>query len=168
MKKKLLTICDLEDLNNAAEYIISTAQFNFYQFDEDGKYIAFDMSSEERTVRLNEWIEKSKNHYLCFRHNKELQKITFDEALEMPLSEVKEIYLKDHLKTLRTILRYDTADMNGVVVSDDVPDSYLDDLLALRWRGNLVLWTMQWKHGKTRSEEGLPAPEQRDGNIDGF
>ena len=36
----------------------------------------------------------------------------------------------------------------GITVSSEVPDSYLDDPLALRWRENLKLWTMQWEDKK--------------------
>jgi len=153
MERKVLTIYDLEDLNYAAEYIISTAQFKFYEFDEDGNDIAFGMRPEEHYARLQEWIEESKNHYLCFRYNEELHQIGFYDALDMTLSEVKEKYLKDYLKKLRNILRKDPAWMNGVVVSANVPDSYLDDLLALRWLENLKLWAIQWDKSRERGEE---------------
>ena len=63
----------------------------------------------------------------------------------MPLDEIKEKYLKDVLPMMRGILRKDTSAFGDLfVVSDEVPDSYLDDLLALRWRENLKLWAMQW------------------------
>ena len=148
MSKTKLTIYDLEALHDAAEHIISTAQFNFFQFDEDGNYIY--MSVEDRHALLEDWINASKNHYLCFRENNELHQINPYDAMEMSLAEIKEKYLKDYLKKLCMILRKDAADLNGVTVSDEVPDSYLEDMIALRWRGNLVLWAMQWKNTSRR------------------
>lgn len=72
----------------------------------------------------------------------------------MPLQEIKGEYLKDVLPVARGILRKDTSDFGDCfVVSDEVPDSYLDDLLALRWRENLKLWTMQWEREKKEKED---------------
>ena len=159
MQRRVLSIYNLEELNDAAEYIISTAQFNFADFDDDGNYIAFDMYAEERSVWRDRWFEESRNHYLCFRHNEELHRISFADAVEMSLAEIKENYLKKHLRKLRNILRKDPAYLNGFVVSNDVPDSYLDDLLALRWKENLKLWAMQWD--KKRNKPEGSADEER-------
>ena len=151
--KKVLTIHDLEDLSYAAEYVVSTAQFNFWEFDEDGNHL-WELPPEERTALQEEWYRGMKHHPLCFKYSEELRQISFADAIELTLDEVKKKYLKDHLKKLRSILRYDTGDMNGVVVSDEVTDNYLDTLLALRWRECLKFWAMQWKvSGKTQNEE---------------
>lgn len=144
MESRILTIYDQEDLHYAVEYTVSTAQYDFYQYDDEGNYIMFDMPTEERTARLKEWVEATKNHYLCFRHNEELHKIGFYEAVSMPLAQIKEKYLKNHLNKLRGIMRKDPALKNGVAASPEIPDEYLDNLIALRWRENLRLWSSQW------------------------
>ena len=147
MKQTEINIYDLEQLNDAAEYIISSAQFTFPNFDDDGNYITHIHSPEERHAYLTDWLGQSKTHYLCFRENEELHKLSFNDALEIPLSEVKGKYLKDYLRKLRNILRKGTTEL-GYVVSQSVPDEYLDNLLALRWKENLKLWTIQWQHKK--------------------
>ena len=147
MKQTELNIYNLEQLNDAAEYIISSAQFTFPNFDDDGNYIVHIHSPEERHAYLTDWLSQSKTHYLCFRENEELHQLSFNDALEIPLSEVKEKYLKDYLRKLRNILRKGTMGL-GYVVSESVPDEYLDNLLALRWKENLKLWTIQWQHKK--------------------
>lgn len=162
MRRKELSIFDLEELYNEAEYIISTAEFNFYRYDEDGDYISYDMTVEERHAQLEKWLTGAKEHYLCFCENEELHQISPYDAMEMPLSEIKEKYLKEYLTKLRMILRKGTADLNGAVVSDEVPDSYLEDLLALRWRGNLVLFAMKWYKKQTREQIANKASEAAD------
>jgi len=44
------------------------------------------------------------------------------------------------------------------VVPEEVPDSYLDDLLALRWRENLKLWTIQW--ARSQESQGEESHEE--------
>lgn len=139
-----VTIYDLEVLSDSAEYIIITAQFNFCDYDDDGNCIAYGMSPEERFRRWEKWEEEKKTNYLCFRENEELRTLSFQEALDMPLSVVKEKYLKGYMRKMCNMLRNDTIDLNSCPVSDDVPDSYLEDMLALRWKENLKLWALQW------------------------
>lgn len=143
-QRKPLTIYDLEALTDAAEYIISTAQFNFIDYDDDGNYIAYGMSREDRNAKREAWIAGMKTHYLCFRENEELRSIGFHNALHLPLSEIKEKYLKEHMAKLCNMLRKDSEDLNMAPISDDVPDSYLEDVLALAWKATLKLWAIQW------------------------
>ncbi len=144
-QENCLTIYDLEALSDSAEYIIITAQFNFCDYDDDGNYAVHGMSPEERFCRWEQWAEETKTHYLCFRENQEIHSISLQEALDMPLSVVKEKYLKKYMRKMCNMLRKDTIDLNNCPVSDDVPDSYLEDMLALRWKENLKLWAMQWE-----------------------
>lgn len=162
-QRKPLTIYDLEALTNAAEYIISTAQFNFIDYDDDGNYISYGAPQEERAARRKKWIAGMKTHYLCFRENEELHSIGFQDALEMPLFEIKEKYLKKHMTKLRNMLRKDSVDLNMAPVSDDVPDSYLEDLLAMTWKETLKLWAIQWDKGwnKMKVSEGNDEHEIR-------
>lgn len=147
MKQKQLTVNDLEQLNDAAEYIVSSAQFLFPSYNDEGEYIGQISTNEERMCRIERWYLQASSHPLCFRQNEELRKITFHDALYMPLSEVKEKYLKDHMAKLRSILRKGTIEQE-FSVADSVPDDYLEDLLALRWKENLKLWTIQWENDK--------------------
>ena len=146
MEKRVLTIYDLEDIQNAAEYIVSSLQFNGYQYDEQGNYIADELRKEgELENRFEAWRAGVKTNPLCFRENEQFRTIPFVDALEMPLKEIKEQYLAQYLPMMRGILRKGTMEY-GIVPSEEIPDSYLDDLLALRWRENLKLWAMQWDH----------------------
>ena len=147
MKQTELNIYNLEQLNDVAEYIISSAQFTFPNFDDDGNYVAHIHSPEERHTYLVDWLGQSKKHYLCFQENEKLHQLSFNDAIEIPLSEVKEKHLKDYLRKLRNILRKGTMEL-GYVVSESVPDEYLDNLLALHWKENLKLWAIQWQHKK--------------------
>lgn len=144
MNKTELNIYELEKLSDTAEYIISSAWYNFPNYDENGDFIAVFSSVEDRHTWMENWLSQAETHTLCFRYNQTLRELSFSDALEMSLSEVKEKYLKDHLTKLRNMFRKDSLDL-GYLVSADIPDSYLDDLLALRWKENLKLWTIQWK-----------------------
>lgn len=142
-----VTIWDQEGLHALAEEVIILLRYDDALYDEEGNYIPFTLPKEER-VRFREEaavrMPEASAGYLDFRaKEEELRQITLGEAVEMPLSLIKEKYLGDHLKKARNILRKGTGNFR-FPVSDDIPDSYLDDLLALRWRENLKLWLVQW------------------------
>ena len=158
MEKKLLTIWDQEDLHYAAEEVITYLRYYSYWYDDDGNCIVLDLPEKERRALGKKQIDDMHNSYLCFRENEELRQISFYDALYMPLETIKEKYLKDALKKARNVLRKASMDI-GYPVSDEVPDSYLDDLLALRWRENLKLWTMQWEQ-----EDRISASENETGD----
>lgn len=148
----ILSIWDQEDLHYVAEDVIVGLRYNRHHFDDEGNYIMDQLSEKERHAIYEKHDANARTDYLNFRENEELHQFSFHDALYMPLDEIKEKYLKDVLPVARGILRKDTsAFADSFVVSDDVPDSYLDDLLALRWRENLKLWTMQWD--KTMQQE---------------
>lgn len=116
--REILTLRDIEELNYLAEEVIV-----------DLKYCNPAYVGEA---------------YLDFRENEELQKLTFQDALGLTLREVKEKYIGAILPIAREICRKDPQVKYGMVVSDEVDDAYLDNLLALRWKENLKLWTIQW------------------------
>lgn len=150
----VLSIWDQEDLHNVAEDVIVGLRYNRYYFDDEGNYIMAQLSEEERHAVFEKCSENAKKDYLNFRENEHLHQLSFHDALYMPLEEIKEKYLKDVLPVARGILRKDTTDFGcHFVVSDEVPDSYLDDLLALRWRENLKIWTIQWDNDKKKDAE---------------
>lgn len=148
MTRKTLSVWDLEDLHYIAEEVIVKLRFDRCFYDDEGNYL-FDNLSEEEFENLytqaRDYRSEHRNtDYLNFRENEELRRISFSKALDMPLETIKEIYLKDVLNKARNILRKDSMFL-GCVPSPEIPDSYLDDLLALRWRENLKLWTIQWE-----------------------
>ena len=150
----VLTIWDVDDLHYVIEDVIVGLRFKRYYFDDEGNYIMDRVSEEEKHMIFEKCVSNGKTDYLNFRENPELRQISFQDAVYMPLQEIKEKYLKDVLPVARGILRKDTSAFGDcfVVSSDEVPDSYLDDLLALRWRENLKLWTMQWEREKERQK----------------
>ena len=148
----VLTVWDLEDLHFVAEDVITGLRFNRYYFDDEGNYIMDRIPKETWHEIFEKERASAKTNYLNFLENEELHQITFHDAVHMPLDEIKEKYLKDILPVARGILRKDTSAFGDFfVVSDEVPDSYIDDLLALRWKENLKLWTMQWDKVKEKS-----------------
>lgn len=148
MSKNILTVWDLEDLHYIAEEVIVKLRYEASSYDDEGNYIPLTLSGEDREDFISRAIQYEIEHestdYLNFRENEELRRISFSKALDMPLETIKEIYLKDVLAKARNILRKDSMFL-GCVPSPEIPDSYLDDLLALRWRENLKLWTIQWE-----------------------
>lgn len=150
----VLSIWDQEDLHNVAEDVIVGLRYRRYYFDDEGNYIMHQLSEEERHAIYEKCDANAKNDYLNFHENKELYQISFHDALYMPLEEIKEKFLKDVLPVARGILRKDTMAFGCCfVISNEVPDSYLDDLLALRWRENLKIWTIQWDKEKGKDKE---------------
>jgi len=152
--KRIVTIYDLEELHELAEEVIIQMRISPYCYDEDGNYLALTLSDADRKAVIATWLEGRKTNYLCFRENEALHKLSFSEALDMPLKTIKERYLKAYLKKMRGVLRKGLAELS-MAVSDDVPDAYLDDLLALRWKENLKLWTIQ--RDQQKSEQSSQA-----------
>lgn len=142
-----MNIYDLEGLQAIAEDIIVSAQHSYWNYDDEGNYL--DISEDERDRRMFEWIENIKDQPLCVRKCEALKKLSFYDVLDMPLKEIKETFLKDYLRTLRGIFRKGTGNFEHVP-SEDIPDEYLDDLLALKYKEYLKLWTMQWDMVKKR------------------
>lgn len=157
--RKILSVWDQEDLHYVVEELIIALRYDYFMYDDEGNYLPDACQSrKERTAALERMVkmqdERSHTDSLNFRENEELQKISFPEALEMPLETIKEKYLKDVLPKARGIMRKGAMiNIYPYAVSDELPDSFLDDLLALRWRENLKLWTMQWESEKKRSGE---------------
>lgn len=158
--RKVLSIWDQEELHYIAEELIIALRYDYFRYDDEGNYLldAY-QSSEERTAALEQMLkmqdERSHTDSLNFGENEQLRGISLSQALEMPLETIKEKYLKDVLPKARGILRKGSMlNIFPYAVSDELPDSFLDDLLALRWRENLKLWTMQWEQNESRCGEG--------------
>ena len=148
----ILTVWDLEELHFIAEDVITGLRYERFCFDSDGNYIMDKIPKETWPELIEKAHANARTDYLNFRENEELHRLTFHDAVRMPLDEIKEKYLKGILPVARGILRKDTSAFGDFfVVSDEVPDSYIDDLLALRWKENLKLWTMQWDKVKEKS-----------------
>lgn len=149
----VLSIWDREELHNVAEDVIVGLRYCRHRYDDEGNYIMHQLSKKERLALFEKFDAIAKKDYLNFDENEDLHQLSFHDARYMPLEEIKEKYLKDVLPVARGILRKDTTDFGYLfVVSDEVPDSYIDDLLALRWRENLKIWTIQWDNDKSKEK----------------
>lgn len=155
MEMKVLTVCDLEALNDAAEEIITAMWMVYYEYDNDGNYIAADFSMDELVQKMKACKARVHTHPLSFSYNEELQNISFYDAVEMPLREIKEKYLKEYLPMLRGIIRKDSM-LLGYAASDEISDDYLDDLFALRWRENVKLRAYHKLREHSNRREKLP------------
>lgn len=150
MQTRIIGKDDIENLNYLAEEVLMQLRYEGYRYDDEGNdkfpYQEGNENSDTRLAAMQVWMESLKeDHPLEFRDNRKLQGITFGEALEMSFAEIKEKYIKDYLPMMRALMRKDNLCI-GYSVSDEVTDDFLDDLMALRWRENLKLWTMQWGH----------------------
>lgn len=156
-----MTWQDQEELHFFAEEILLELGCCRFWYDEDGNDVLRGLSGEERdktlTCMLKQQNALGDRDYLTYE-SKELQQFAFCDVLWMPLDTIKERYLKDVLAKARNILRNGTSRVNlGHVVSDEVPDSYLEDLLALRWREIVKIWSVHWDENRkgngTKGEE---------------
>ncbi len=149
MFEKTIGKDDIEDLNFLAEEVLMRLRFEGYRYDDNGNdmfpYRDREENKDERFAARDIWMDNLGDNPLEFRNNRKLQEITFDEALEMSFAEIKEKYLKDYLPMMRALMRKDNLCI-GYSVSEEVTDDFLDDLMALRWKENLKLWTVQWGH----------------------
>lgn len=165
MTVETLTVWDQEALHYLAEEILTRLRYCLYWYDDEGEDVLCDLAGPAREAALTGAVERQMalgdRDYLDFHGNNELRKLSFSEALEMPLKTIKGKYLKDVLGKARNMMRKGALGCGRVVVSGEVPDSYLDDLLALRWREDLKLWAIQWDREKERSEE-CEQPESPD------
>lgn len=138
--RRLLTMHDFEELNELAEEVITTLWFVRCFYDEKtATDLSLSLSKEQLTEHLRQQIETAKFDYLNFAENEELQQFTFIEALKLSFQEIKEKYLKDTLPFARKLMREDPRLDYQAVVTEEVADDFLDDLLALRWKENLKL-----------------------------
>jgi hypothetical protein len=160
MEVKSLGFHDIDDLNYLAEEVLLELRHNVYLYDEEGNGLRFLITSEERFSKLKEFQGEISNNYLEFKGNETLKNISFSDALWMELSVIKEKYLKDILKEARRMMRKDSM-LDFMIVSDEVDDEYLDNLLAIRWRENLKLWTMQWNFEENLAEKFIAEDENK-------
>lgn len=138
----VLNTNDLEAINDLAEDVITSLRFIRYLYNENGKDISREISIEEMLGRIKKQIDNSKYDYLDFENNEELRKIPYRDSFEIPFQKIKDIYLNDTIKLARILMRTNPRLDYFARVSDDVPDEFLDDMLALRWRENLKLWLL--------------------------
>lgn len=139
MSSRELEITDIEELNEIAEWLITTYKFEYLRYDDEGNWL----EHEDLLERMSNKENDQEAYYFRFSDNEELMQISFVEAVNMPLVEIKEKYLKKYLPKLRAILRKD-SNCQGLRPADSISDEYLDNLLALRWKENLKLWTIRW------------------------
>lgn len=152
---RVLTWQDQEDLHFFAEEILLELGCCRFWYDEDGNHVVRGLQGEERDEALTRALKQQDalgdQDYLTYE-NKELQQLTFNDMLWMPLDTVKKKYLKGVLTKARNILRNGTSGVNlGRVVSDEVPDCYLEDLLALRWREIVKIWSVHWDENRKKN-----------------
>ena len=146
-----LTIYDFEELWYAAtELVYQILMFGMF-LDEDGNYVEYD---EERAAA---WLETRKTDprfkYLNFRGCEELKQLTLADACELSANEILEKYLSATLPIYHKAMRNGNHILIGYRVSDDIPDTYLDQLFAMAWKADLKIWALQWTKEKSAREE---------------
>lgn len=163
MRTETLTVYDQELLHYLAEEVLMELRFSGFLYDEEGNRRILRKEDAEEDAWFHEALERfyeeSPRNNFDFLQNPELRKLRFRDALEMPFSVIKETYLRADLAKARGMMR--KGGIEGLTVSEEVPDSYLDDLIALRWRENLKLWTMQWEKEKEKEKKKETDPEDK-------
>lgn len=171
MPRRVLSVWDQEELHYIAEELIIALRYDYFRYDDEGNNLLDDCHDKEECSAMLEQMmkmqgERRHTDNLNFRENEHLQEISFSEALHMPLETVKEEYLKDVLPKARGIMRKGSMlNFYPYVVSDELPDSFLDDLLALRWRENLKLWAIQWEWKDEKDEAEEKRDEDEAGDV---
>lgn len=119
-------------------------------YDDDGNHIAetyINQDEEYSDRKIDDIWKNHKEHrkesYLNFRENEELRKISFSDACNMSLQEIKNKYLASILGKAKNIMRKGTLHPYDIP-SPNIPDEYLEDLFALLWREDLKIWAIQW------------------------
>lgn len=131
------------ELNDLAEDVIVDLRFTRFFYDDQGNDLSMILSEEEIAQRAKAYYDSKNCNILDFTNNEDLKKISFIESLSLPIIDIKEKYLKEILPIARGIMRNDPRFDHGIVASEEVEDSFLDDLLALRWKENLKLWCLR-------------------------
>lgn len=131
-------------LENFVEKVVVDMRSTGFLYTSTGDRISTDVCLGERQQSLEEHIENSKNDMFNFASNPLLSNISFEKAVGMSLEEIFDSFLtSDVLSKVRGILRKDSRNYYGMVVSDEISDDFLNQLIAIRWRENLKLWSMQ-------------------------
>ncbi len=149
---KELTIYDFEELWYAATELVYQILMEGMMLDEDGNYAGYD---EKRSVA---WIETRNTDlrfkYLNFRECEELKQFTLADVCDLSASKILEKYLSATLPIYHKAMRSGTHLLIGYRVSNDIPDTYLDQLFAMAWKADLKMWALQWdKEKATRKED---------------
>ena len=158
MQKIILGLHDVDELNYLAEEVLQEVIYCGYKYDDDGNYI-YSSILKEKTGTYEEIFQNINNSYLEFKDNEVLKRISFSEAFEMKLSEIKVKYLKNILKKARGIMRKASLHIEMCML-DEIDDEYLDNLLAIRWRENLKLWTIHWSCKENLATKFLKEDEE--------
>lgn len=98
-------------------------------------------------------VVSDEKNYLDFYDNEELHEFTLESAKNISLKEIKEKYLSEFLPMARTICRTDPDRKYGMIISEDVDDEYLEDLLAFRWKENLKKHAKRWDKIRKRERQ---------------
>lgn len=138
MKIQKLGLHDIVELNDLAEKVLTSFRLIGWHYDDEGNYLQSDSSNEQMNNLLKECYEILQYDWLDFKRNEILRSFSFNDCLYMDIEQIKTKYLANILKKARNIMRKDHT-ICGMIVSDEVDDEYLDNLLAIRWRENLKL-----------------------------
>ena len=148
MNFKTLYIEDLEDLNYLAEEVLHDIRFHGYLYNDDGKDISDTCRCKPELLEEHMKLIENSQFPLEFRNNKELMKLSFEDAFELTHKQIIDKYLKPYLSKFRGMMRNGEHLRALMIVDESVSDEYLDNLFALRWKENLKLWCKYYEEDK--------------------
>ena len=142
--RQVIGLKDIWELENLVEQVVVDMRAMGYLYTSDGDSISLELSVEDRCRMLDEHIASLSADVFNFVSNPTLTQITFKEAVEMEVEDIYQLYLSPEiLQKVRGILRKDPRLCYSQIVADEVTDEMLNQYIAVRWKENLKIWTLQ-------------------------
>ena len=131
-----LTIHDFEELWYFAREVLYQIRYQYVLLNEDGDFIGYDKARKEDYLvdELNNPITK----YLFWDMIEEFRTMKIADAVDLDTEEIRSRYLSEILPLARACMRKDSL-LICRPVSEDISDEYLDELLCMAWKSELMI-----------------------------
>ena len=141
-------ILEFEAIWDMARELVYSFLLEGMTLDDEGNYIGY-------PDNFTEWKEKRnidlRFKYLNFRECKELHSITIAEASELTCHEIMEKYLFEAIPLIRSAMRKGSLTPYQFV-KDEVPDEYLNQIICIAWKADLMIWASSWDRERKKLE----------------
>lgn len=142
--EKCLTLQNIEELDYLVEEMLHTLRFSGLMYDENGRFRGTTVNDED----IKYYWEHAQDNILEFSTNEVIKSLTLKEVRNLSLDEIKMKYLQEVLPKARNMMRNQAPDMFNWTISSEISDEYLENLFAIHWRWNAMIWIVQRKKQK--------------------
>ena len=152
----IINSANLDELLYCAREVLYNIRYDFpfLDLDEEGNYIISSRTEEERAKLYQQYHESRlinpETKYLFWDECVELYALSIGDALELFTADIKDKYLDKTLPIARNIMRDDLTDWGKV--ADDMSDDYLDHIICMAWKTELLIRVVGW-HKKNWEKE---------------